>query len=151
MKVDSRADFLSMWFLQSHRTQLLEETSACFNAMLLPSCNLSVWVDSFFLFFSFFSLFFYWRIIALQNFVVFCQTSTWIRHKYTYIPSPLNLPPISRPEAIYFLCQTGPHESYNQSWLLLVLLQTCHLHSGQQKQLRNFVWLDSGEEINIYF
>ena len=25
-------------------------------------------------------LFTYWRIIALQNFVVFCQTSTWISH-----------------------------------------------------------------------
>ena len=36
-----------------------------------------------------------WRIIALQNFVVFCQTSTWISHRYTYIPSLLNLPPIS--------------------------------------------------------
>ena len=34
----------------------------------------------------FFNLFiFYWRIIALQNFVVFCQTSTWISHRYTYI------------------------------------------------------------------
>ena len=29
---------------------------------------------------SFFNLFFYWRITALQNFVVFCQTSTWISH-----------------------------------------------------------------------
>ena len=28
----------------------------------------------------FFFLFFYWGIIALQNFVVFCQTSTWISH-----------------------------------------------------------------------
>ena len=37
------------------------------------------------------NLFFYWRIIALQNFVVFCQTSTWITHRYTYIPSLLNL------------------------------------------------------------
>ena len=46
-------------------------------------------------FFSFPFLFFYWRIIALQNFVVFCQTSTWISHKYTYTPSLLNLPPIS--------------------------------------------------------
>ena len=27
---------------------------------------------------------FYWRIIALQNFAVFCQTSTWISHRYTY-------------------------------------------------------------------
>ena len=32
-------------------------------------------------------LFFNWRIITLQNFVVFCQTSTWISHRYTYIPS----------------------------------------------------------------
>ena len=30
--------------------------------------------------------FFHWKIIALQNFV-FCQTSTWISHRYTYIPS----------------------------------------------------------------
>ena len=42
-----------------------------------------------------FYLFFNWRIIALQNFVVFCQTSTWINH--TYSPSFLNLPPISLP------------------------------------------------------
>ena len=25
---------------------------------------------------------FYWRIIVLQNFLVFCQTSTWISHRY---------------------------------------------------------------------
>ena len=37
------------------------------------------------------SFFFNWRIIALQNFVVFCQTSTWTSHRYTYIPSLLNL------------------------------------------------------------
>ena len=29
-------------------------------------------------------LFFFWRIIALQNFFVFCQISTWIGHRYTY-------------------------------------------------------------------
>ena len=29
-------------------------------------------------------VFFLWRIIALQNFVAFCQTSTWISHRYTY-------------------------------------------------------------------
>ena len=49
--------------------------------------------DSFF----FYNLFFYWRIIALQNFVVFCQASTWISHRYTYIPYLLNLPPIPSP------------------------------------------------------
>ena len=42
-----------------------------------------------YLFFLF--LFFYWRIIALQNFVVLCQTSTWISHRHTYIPSLLKL------------------------------------------------------------
>ena len=43
-----------------------------------------------------FSLIYYlfnWRIIALQNFVVFCQILTWISHRYTCIPSLLNLPP----------------------------------------------------------
>ena len=44
-------------------------------------------------FFFFFNL----RIIALWNFVVFCQTSTWISHRYPCIPSLLNLPPISLP------------------------------------------------------
>ena len=41
--------------------------------------------------------FFYWRIIALQNFAVFCPISTWISHRYTYIHSLLNLSPISCP------------------------------------------------------
>ena len=47
-----------------------------------------------FLGFLFLNLFLYWRIIALRNFVVFCQTSTWVRHRYTCNPSFLNLPPI---------------------------------------------------------
>ena len=42
-------------------------------------------------------VYFYWRIIALQYFVVFCQTSTWISYRCTYIPSLLNFPPISLP------------------------------------------------------
>ena len=41
-----------------------------------------------------FNLFiFNWRIISLQNGVGFCQTSTWISHRYTYVPSFLNIPP----------------------------------------------------------
>ena len=50
------------------------------------------------IFFSFFFLinsFFNRRIIALQNFIGFCQASTWISHRYTYITSLLNFPPIS--------------------------------------------------------
>ena len=38
-----------------------------------------------------------WKVIALQNFVAFCQTSTWISHRYTYITSLLKLSPISLP------------------------------------------------------
>ena len=55
------------------------------------------------LFFPVVSFFFYWRIIALQNFVVFCQTSTWISYRYTYTPSLLNLhlPPHSTPLGWY--------------------------------------------------
>ena len=40
-----------------------------------------------FSFFFFLIYIFYWRIIALWNFVVFCQTSTWISHRYTYLES----------------------------------------------------------------
>ena len=47
--------------------------------------------------FFFKKIFFYWRIIALQNFVVFCQTITWICHRYMYIPFILNFLPISLP------------------------------------------------------
>ena len=36
--------------------------------------------------------FFYWKIAALQC-VDFCHTSTWINHRYTYVPSLLTLPP----------------------------------------------------------
>ena len=40
---------------------------------------------------------FYWRIIALQNFAVSCQTSKWITIGLHISPSLLNLPPISFP------------------------------------------------------
>ena len=47
-----------------------------FLPLFLCTCNL------FFLIY----LFFNWRIIALKNFVVFCQAATWISHRYTYTP-----------------------------------------------------------------
>jgi len=67
---------------------------------------------------------FYWRIIALQNFAVFWQTSTWISHRYTYIPSLLNLPPISLPIHPSRLIQ-GPCLSFlshtaNSHWLFIL-------------------------------
>ena len=45
----------------------------------------------------FLSLFFNWKIIALQNFVVFCQTPTRLSHKCTHVPSLPNLPLSSLP------------------------------------------------------
>ena len=67
------------------------------SAELPRACLRNIQAQRLFFFCSLFSpyviLFFYWRIIALQNFVVFCQTSTWISHRYTYIPSLLNLLP----------------------------------------------------------
>ena len=49
-----------------------------------------------------FLYFFDWRIIALQNFVVFCHTSTRISHRYTHVPSlaspsPSHLQAVSEP------------------------------------------------------
>ena len=38
------------------------------------------------------------RIIALQCCVGFCRTSTWLSHRYTYVPSLLNLP---QPPTLY--------------------------------------------------
>ena len=38
---------------------------------------------------------FNWRIIALQCYIGFCHTSTRINHRYTHVPSLLNLPPTS--------------------------------------------------------
>ena len=41
----------------------------------------------------FFVLIFNWRIIALQCCIGFFHSSTRISHRYTYVPSLLNLPP----------------------------------------------------------
>ena len=42
-----------------------------------------------------FYLLFNWRIIALKCYIGFCHTSTCISHRYTHVPSPLNVPPLS--------------------------------------------------------
>ena len=51
----------------------------------------------FFFFFLPLYLFFNWRIIALQNFVVFCQTSTRISHRYTHAGEFLTTEPPRKP------------------------------------------------------
>ena len=56
-----------------------------------------------------FSLFiFNWRIIALQYYVGFCHTSTWITHRSTYVPFFFNLPSTSHP--------IPPLEVVTESW-----------------------------------
>ena len=47
-----------------------------------------------------------WRIVALQNVVVFCHTSTRVRHKCTHVPSLLDFPPISLPIPHFSLSQS---------------------------------------------
>ena len=46
---------------------------------------------------SFLNFIFNWRVIALQYCDGFCHPSTWISHRYTYVPSLLNLPPTFHP------------------------------------------------------
>ena len=46
----------------------------------------------YFCFFLFVCFIFNWRIVALQHCVGFCQISSWISHRYTYVPSLLTIP-----------------------------------------------------------
>ena len=68
--------------------------------------------------------FIYWRIITLQNFVDFCQTSAWISHRYTYISSLLNLPPIPSPShpsrLIQSPCLSFLSHTANSCWLSIL-------------------------------
>ena len=60
------------------------------------------------------------RVIALQYCVGFCHTSTWISHRYTYVPSLLNLPPTSRPTRLGCrgtLALSSLRHSANSHWL----------------------------------
>ena len=67
-------------------------------------------------------IFFYCRIIVLQTFAVFCQTSTWTSHRYTHIPSLLNLPPISlpTPRLTKNPCLSFQSQTSNFRWLSIL-------------------------------
>ena len=81
----------------------------------------TIGVISLHFFHSFFKIIFYWRIIALQNFAVFCQTSTWMRHRYipSHIsppfwtslpsPSPLHPPSLIQSPCLSFLSHVSFH------------------------------------------
>ena len=68
--------------------------------------------------------FFYWRIIALQNFVVFCHTSARISHRYTHVPSLPNLSPISPWNPPFSLlqspCLSSLSHTANSHWLSIL-------------------------------
>ena len=50
---------------------------------------------------SFFKFIFNWRIIGLQYYLGFCHLSIWMKHRCTYVPSLLSLPPTpSRPSRL---------------------------------------------------
>ena len=83
-----------------------------------------------FIFVFFLKFFFNWRIIALQHCVSFCHTSTWISHKYTYVPSLLNLPPASQgchrapsPSSLHHI-PTNSHQipTANSHWLSVLYM-----------------------------
>ena len=66
--------------------------SQCFSLSTKAGKDQCLSSNTFFFFFFLFIL--SWRIIALQNFVLFCHTSTRISHRYTHVSSLLKLPPL---------------------------------------------------------
>ena len=93
-----------------------------------PPVTLKHQVSTFF-FFQLKEKLFNWRITTLQYYVGFCHTSTWITHRYTYVPSlsPHLSPPLSQrtsfvsyrefPLAIYFTHLCFRVNSFNSSLL----------------------------------
>ena len=65
-----------------------------------------------------------WRIIVLQNYAGFCQTSKWISHRYTYVPSLWTFPPLHSPSHPFRLLQSPGLSSLshtaNSHWLSIL-------------------------------
>ena len=76
---------ITVLFVKTHRTVSLKEWTLLYADCTSINLNFSIY------------LFSNWRVIALQNSVVSCQTSKWISHMYTYNPLPFELPPIFLP------------------------------------------------------
>ena len=74
----------------------------------------SLFLFSFFLkLINFLVLVFNWRVIALQNFVVFCQTSTWIRITWTEEPGGLQAHGVTSSRTqLNWLSRHAPHAWY---------------------------------------
>ena len=68
-----------------------------------------------FLFFLFVCFIFNWRIVALQHCVGFWQISSWISHRYTYVPSLLTIPPPPSPSLPSRLLQSWETQTIEKS------------------------------------
>ena len=88
---------------------------ACMALLLINSKQLRAWAVLFI---------FNWRIIALQYCVVLCHISTWITHRYTYVPWLLNLPSTSHPiSPLQVVSATGlssPSHTAISHWLSIL-------------------------------
>ena len=82
--ISERAMMFIVGICHSLCTTFLKSNDAIFRRQLILNFLKNVFV-------------FNWKIIALQYCVGFCHTSTWISHRYTYVPSLLNFPPTSHP------------------------------------------------------
>ena len=101
-------------------------TKGCLqNCLTVLFSGIRDWVYFFLLFM------FNWRITALQYCVGFCHTSAWLSHKYTYVPSLLNLPPASHPfpplEVVIEPWLDFP-ESYSKFPLAIYMFPCYYLH-----------------------
>ena len=88
-------------------------------------CLWSIWSLVLLPFLSFFFLiFFNWRIIALQNFAIFCQTSTWISHRLHISPPFWNSLPSPSPShpsrSIQSPCLSFLSHTANYPWLSIL-------------------------------
>ena len=86
--------------LYFNKIDILKENTGCMKGKkVIPRHKFSLitrWLLPFSLFLHYLKIF-YWRIIALQYCVGFCHVTMWISHKYTYVPSLLNLPSVPYP------------------------------------------------------
>ena len=64
--------------------------------------------------FFFYLFIFNWKIIALQYCVDFYQTLTWTSHRFTHVPSYLNIPHISHPTPRGYQTRSEFPESYSK-------------------------------------
>ena len=81
---------------------------------------------------------FNWRLIALQYSVGFCPLSTSISHRYTYIPSLLNLPPSS---------QRGKERV---EWIKRAALKHLHHHMWNWTASGNLLYDAGGSNLVLY-